>query len=530
MVTVEQPNLYDEVPYPNLSFAQTHPALLAMLGKLMGMSPAPAEQCRVLEIGTASGANILPMAAVLPNSTFVGFDYSIVQIEQAKTVVRETGLTNISFHHMNIMEITPEFGQFDYIIAHGIYSWVPPAVQEKVLDICKRNLAPQGIAYVSYNTYPGWHMLEIVRNQMLYRTHNIPNSSEKAQPGQEWIEFMAHVLANHSDAAYTSAFETYLAFRSLQISNLEESAVLHEELETYNQPLYFHQFVERAEQHDLQYLAEAEFQMVMPNGLTKEVTDYLKHIVHSTVELEQYYDFLHNRTFRRTLLCHANLDVDRRLSIQPVKSFYISSTAKLAEEVDSQNVAGGIETFIGADGSKFATDHPLTKAAFHHLIEAYPLRLHFNDLVREAGSRFKAMQPADSNPDILAGNLLRAFSYSENLIEFHSFAPQMTTVVSEYPLATALARFQSREDSYAVNLKHLRVDLNDFSRLVLAQLDGEKDRAALLDFLVGLAEDGDIKLPNPDQTPKTAAEIRQSLAVQLDATLKYLANLALLVS
>ena len=529
MVTAEQRNLYDEVPYPNLSFTQTHPALLAMLGKLLGMSPAPAEQCRVLEIGTASGANILPMAAVLPNSTFVGFDYSVVQIERAKTVVRETGLTNITFHHMDIMDITPEFGQFDYIIAHGIYSWVPPAVQDKVLDICKHNLAPQGIAYISYNTYPGWHMLDIVRNQMLYRTRNIPNSNEKAQTGQEWIEFMAHVVTNPSDAAYASAFESYLGFRSLQISNLEESAVLHEELETYNQPLYFHQFVERAEQHELQYLVEAEFQTVMPNGLTKEVTDYLKNIVHSTIELEQYYDFLHNRTFRRTLLCHADIKVDRRLSIQPVKSFYLSSMAKLPDEVDSQNAARGIESFIGIDGSKFATDHPLTKAAFHHLIEAYPERLHFNDLVKGAASRFKAIQPSDSDPDILAGNLLRAFSYSGSLIEFHSFAPQMTTVVSEYPLATSLARYQCRHEPFAVNLNHIRVDLNNFSRLLLANLDGENDRAALLDFLVRLAEEGEITLPNTDQTPKTAEEIRQSLAAQLDATLQHLATLGLLV-
>ncbi len=529
MAINEQPNLYDEVPYPDLSFGHTHPALLCMLGKLLGMSPAPAEHCRVLEIGTASGANILPMAAVLPNSSFVGFDYSNVQIERAKTVVSETGLTNISFHHMDIMDITPEFGEFDYIIAHGIYSWVPPAVQEKVLDICKHNLAPQGIAYVSYNTYPGWHMLDIVRNQMLYHTRNLPNNNEKAQTGQEWIEFIAHVLSNHSDMAYASAFENYLGFRSLQVANLEASAVLHEELETYNQPLYFHQFVERAEQRDLQYLTEAEFQMVMPNGLTKEVTDYLKNIVHNTVELEQYYDFLHNRTFRRTLLCHANIAVNRRLSIQPVQNFYISSEAKPAEAAD-QKAAPGVEYFMGADGSKFATDHPLTKAAFHHLIEVAPVRVHFNDLVKVAGSRFKSIQPADSNPDILATNLLQAFSYSGNLIDFRSFAPQMARVISEHPLATTLARYQCRHEPYAVSLNHIRVDLNNFSRLVLANLDGENNRDALLDFLVGLAEKGEIKLPNADQTPKTTEEIRQSLAIQLDATLQHLVSFGLLVS
>ncbi|MBI1281981.1 MAG: methyltransferase domain-containing protein [Anaerolineaceae bacterium] len=528
MATVEQRNLYDEVPYPDLVFAQTHPALLSMLGQLLGMSPAPAEKCRVLEIGTAGGGNILPMAAVLPNSTFVGFDYSIVQIERAKAVVRETGLTNITFHHMNIMDVTPEFGQFDYIIAHGIYSWVPPEVQDKVLDICKRNLAPQGIAYISYNTYPGWHMLDIVRNQMLYRTRNIPNNSEKAQKGQEWIEFMAHVLTNHTDATYTSAFETYLGFRSLQLSNLEESAVLHEELETYNQPLYFHQFVERAEGHDLQYLVESEFPTVMPTGLTKEVTDYLSKIVQTPIELEQYYDFLHNRTFRRTLLCHADVKVERRINSALVPKFYISSNS-VPNTTDAEKERG-IESFTGTDGSKFSTDHPLTKAAFHCLVEALPLRLTFGDLIRRAQSRLTGVKLTDDDATLLAGNLLKAFSYSDKLMQFHSFAPQMTTTVSERPLATELARFQALRGTVVVNLLHLQTDINNFTRLVLTNLDGDNTYDELLDFLVKLAQAGEINLPSTDQIPKTPEEIRQSLAGQLDATLQRLASLGMLVA
>ncbi len=529
MTTNQERNLYDEVPYPDLCFAQTHPALLEMLGQLLGMSPASAEQCRVLEIGTASGGNILPMAAVLPNSTFVGIDNSIVQIDRANLVVRETGLTNITFQHMDIMDITPEFGLFDYIISHGIYSWVPPAVQDKLLDICKRNLAPQGIAYVSYNTYPGWHMLEIVRNQMLYRTRNITDNSEKVEVGQDWISFMAHAMSNHSNSSYASVFENYLAFRSMQTGNLEQSALVHEELETYNLPLYFHQFVERAEQHELQYLVEADFAMVMPNGLTNEVTDHLKTIVRSTVEMEQYYDFLHNRSFRRTLLCHADIKVDRRLSTRPVQNFYISSLAKLAE-AKSEHAARGIETFLGADGSKFATDHPLTKAAFHHLIKAFPLRLRFDDLVQMVGSHLNTSQPSDSDPAILAANLLRAFSYSANLIEFHTFAPQITTVVSEYPLTTPLARFQTRHSVFVVNLNHLQVELNNFSRLVLANLDGTNNRAALLDFLVELAEAGKISVPNDDQAPETPDALRQSLGKLLDGALQELAALGLLIA
>src|SRR5260221_642375 len=155
---------YDEIPYPNLSHVQSHPDTLATLTSLLGLSPAPIENCRILEIGCASGGNLIPMALSLPASILVGIDYSARQIRDGQSAIDAIGLTNVSLRHMNILEITPEFGEFDYIIAHGVFSWVPADVREKLLDICKQNLAPAGVAFVSYNVYPGWHMLANIRD------------------------------------------------------------------------------------------------------------------------------------------------------------------------------------------------------------------------------------------------------------------------------------------------------------------------------------------------------------------------------
>jgi len=529
MVSSGQHYSYDEVPYPDLCYVQTHPDRLAMLGKLLGMKPAPVENCRVLEIGTAAGGNLLPMAATMPDSTFVGIDLSAVQIEEAQVVLRATGLTNITFHKMDILDITPDFGQFDYIIAHGIFSWVPPVVQEKLLEICKHNLAPQGIAYVSYNTYPGWHTLEIMRNLMLFRTRDAASPAEKSTQAREWVSFMAHALANNTDSAYAAVFENYLAFRGTQTEGIDHSALLHDELEANNAPIYFHQFIERAEQHGLQYLVEADFPTVMPNGLSDEVIEHLGKTARTTVEMEQYFDFLRNRTFRRTLLCHDEIDVDRRLSIQPLREFYVTSLATVAK-LTANGEASDVETFEGSDGSQFKTDHPLTKAAFHYLVEAAPERVQFDELVRKAASRLDMTQIVDKDAVALAANLLRAFSFSLSLIEFYSFSPRMTTVVSEYPLATTLARYQARQRSDVANLTHARVQLDNFSRLVLAQLDGQNNRTALLDFLVGLAESGKISLPDGVQTPESPDDLRRRLAGDLDVTLQSLASLALLVA
>lgn len=529
MVTTGQHFSYDEAPYPDLSYVQTHPDRLAMLGKLLGMNPAPIEHCRVLEIGTAGGANLLPMATVMPNSTFVGIDLSAVQIEQANVALETTGLTNITFRQMDIMDITPEFGQFDYIIAHGIYSWVPPVVQDKLLDVCKTNLTPQGIAYVSYNVYPGWHTMDIIRNMMLYRSREADNPAEKSAQARQWISFMADALKSNTESAYAAVFKNYLDQRMTQTEEFDHAALLHDELEVNNQPLYFYQFMGHAEQHGLQYLAESDFPTVMPNGLSDEVMEYLGKIAHDTIEMEQYMDFLRNRSFRRTLLCHAELDIDRTLSIEPVVEFYVSTLAHTVK-VDADKAAKGIETFEGVDGGQFSTDHPLTKAAFHYLLEVKPQRIHFVQLARQAASSLNMTQVSNQDAGALAANLLRAFTYSLSLIQFHTFVPPMSTVVSEHPLATPYARFQARHFPNIANLLHGRVQLDNFGRLVLAQLDGQTDHATLRDFLVKLVEDGKISSPSIEPEAKSPEELRKMLGEQLEITLQEFAELALLIA
>src|SRR6516165_7913322 len=149
---------YDEIPYSNNAFYHTHPDCLATVATLFGMKPAPVQACRVLELGCGRGGNLIPMATSLPTSRFVGIDLSARQIAGGQEAVESLGLTNVELKQLSILDVDSDFGRFDYIICHGVYSWVPAAVQEKILEICAQNLAPSGIAYISYNCYPGWHL------------------------------------------------------------------------------------------------------------------------------------------------------------------------------------------------------------------------------------------------------------------------------------------------------------------------------------------------------------------------------------
>src|SRR4029079_13501853 len=164
---------YDEVPYRSHPFAQTHPARLAPTAFLFGMKPAHTDHCRVLEIGCASGENLLPMANQFPDSEFVGIDLSAVQIAAAQSTVEALELNNVRLLHADLRSLPDDLGMFDYVIAHGVYSWVSDETQHALLKLCGQRLRPHGVAYVSYNTYPGWHMRGMIRDMMNYRVHSI---------------------------------------------------------------------------------------------------------------------------------------------------------------------------------------------------------------------------------------------------------------------------------------------------------------------------------------------------------------------
>ena len=199
---LSQPSTYDEVPFVGQPSSSTHPDCLATLASLFGMTPAPVERCRVLDLGCSTGGNLIPLAATLPEGRFVGIDSSPRQIETGRATVAALGLTNIELKPLSILDVDDGFGQFDYIICHGVFSWVPPEVQDKILTVCQRNLAPQGVAYVSYNTYPGWHARAMVREMMGFHARQFPETQTRVQQARALLEFLVRSVPDGSYARW----------------------------------------------------------------------------------------------------------------------------------------------------------------------------------------------------------------------------------------------------------------------------------------------------------------------------------------
>lgn len=163
---LDRTNEDGRVFYPSQPFAASHPDRLATIATLYGMKPAPVDRCRVLELGCADGGNIIPMAEVLPASELVGIDVSETEISTGGETIRALALDNIRLEMADILDIDASLGRFDYVICHGVFSWVPDEVQDKIFAVCRQNLADNGVAYVNYNTYPGWHVQGMIRDML----------------------------------------------------------------------------------------------------------------------------------------------------------------------------------------------------------------------------------------------------------------------------------------------------------------------------------------------------------------------------
>jgi methyltransferase-like protein/ubiquinone/menaquinone biosynthesis C-methylase UbiE len=520
------PYSYDLVPYESYSYPQSHPDHLAALGRLFGLNSFPVTSCRVLELGCASGGNLIPMAYRFPESTFVGLDLSIRELEIGRKTIQDLNLKNINLRHMDIMDVHDSFGRFDYIIAHGVYSWIQDRAQDRILSICNRNLAPNGMAYVSYNTYPGWHMRGMIRHMMLYHTRQFQEVKEKIRESRALIDFLANSIPGEKDH-FALLLETELEL----IKRSGDSYIFHEHLEEKNSPVYFHQFVDRAEKHGLQYLAEAEFSSMLTSGFPKEVGETLEGISKDLVAAEQYMDFLRNRLFRQTILCHSELSLERTLVADNLEGLLISSRA--APESDPVDLTPGVkQTFRTETGAWTKSDFAVTKAALEVLRNAWPKAMTLDTLLKGAEQILEKDLPAFKidplkSKEALGEDILHCFA--GNVTELHTCQADFVTIVSEKPTASPLALYQADHALPIVNQRHESIQIDTLSKELLKVMNGSRDVEAVLDCLIGKGLDGTFVLEKNGSPVSGEGNIRRTLETSIAGLIQNLANLALLV-
>lgn len=518
-------NAYDEVPYKSYPFSQSHPDRLATIATLFGMKPPPLDNCRVLELGCSSGGNLIPIAEQYPESTFVGVELSELQARQGREIIESLGLKNIELLQKDMREIDRAFGEFDYIIAHGVYSWVDDDVQARILDICGQNLSENGVAYISYNTYPGWHMRGMIRDVMTYRARKFPKPEDRVRHARGLLDFLAQSVPSDGNA-----YGMLLQDELKQISDKEDYYFIHEYLEDVNTPVYFHEFIEQAQAAGLQYLGEADFRVMSASNFSPQIQGMLQSVSSDAIEMEQYMDFVRNRMFRQTLLCRQSIDIDRNLDPERVLGLHISTSSRPETAQVSVNAREQIN--FRRQGSVMTTTEPLVKAAMLYLGEVWPMQVAFTDLIAIARSRLSS-QPVivdtarvTMDSQRLAEPLLRCYATSQ--VDLSNNAPRFQIRLTQYPVASAYARLQAESTNTVTNLKHETTHLNDLQRHVIRLLDGQHDRPALLESLVELVRRGVLSVHDNGQPISKLHRCLELLSSILDDTMHDLARRALI--
>lgn len=510
---------YDEIPYQSIPFTDSDPENLAALGHLFGLHTPDPARARVLELGCASGGNLVPMAFRLPEGRFLGVELASRQVADGQRLLAELGLDNIRIEQGDILALGADLGEYDYIITHGVYSWAPPAVQEHILELCARHLSPHGVAYISYNTWPGWRMRGVIRDLLLYHTRGIEDPRQKLERAIAFLAGFEPVVTRvDSEAA------RYLGEELKRLRTSHPSYLYHEYLEAYNQPQFVSEFIATVEGHGLQYMCDADLKSMFPSVLGELAKNWLDQF-ETLVEQEQYLDYLGNRCFRQSLLCRAGVSLRHELDIGRLRGQAFFADFGIPAGVNLRKAKA--ESFIFGGNQDVQVRHPLAKAALMELTARYPDAIPFAELAAAAAARLR-----EAGNDAMAGNLNGLLSelfvlFTHQTVGMTPLARRFSRGDVERPRAHALARAQAAQQiGHLATVRHTTILLDPFSTQLTLYLDGRRTVPELIDQLSDDIGAGRLVLPT--LKPTAPEKLKAQVGANVERFLKLFARQGIL--
>ncbi len=472
--------VYDAVAYPSYTHANSHIDGLATQAVLHGLKPAPIDASRVLELGCGDGSNLVPMAYGLPGSRFVGIDLSKCAVDRGRQMISDLGLSNVELRQGDLLEIHESWGIFDYIIVHGLFSWVPPEVREKILQICGTHLAPHGVAFISYLAYPGAHVRAMLRDMMLFR------AGDAVAP--EVIQGLAREVATlvASSAPVGDVVQRALQVEAARVLEAAPDFLFHDDLAEWNAPYYFVQFLHAAGQHGLQYLSEADPTEMQVLHLSPVVREQLNRLAPNRIQREQYLDFIKGRRFRQTLLCRTGIQVDETGGPGRLAGLRLaSSSTGPGAPID---LTPGIEvSFHSLRGPRLDTGYAAGKAMLALLVESWPRRLPVEVVAAEVQAQLTAAGlPVTEDQDAFLRPVWEFVVqlHLGGILEIHMDPTRQDPQIAVKPYASPIARWQALRGSFVTSLRHVGMTYKDpWVIRLLPYLDGTRDREALIELL-----------------------------------------------
>jgi SAM-dependent methyltransferase len=453
---------YDALPYPGVACAFAHPDRLAVLARLHGLQPAPVASARVLEIGAGVGGNLVPIAASLPGADCVGIDRSHHAIAAATRLTEHLALANVTLFHADFQAFlapdAPPLGTFDYVIAHGLLAWIPPAAQAQLFALIGRVLAPEGVAVVSYHALPGYHDMAPLQALMAFHTAPVADPALRIQQARDIVHWHVERQTRLFGPARGAIYTRLLA----EIDALPDAVLLHDLLAPDVHPLYFEDALALAAGAGLRWLGNARPSEPRLGSLPTSLREMVR-AVPSPERQQQYMDFLFHTRFRATAFCRAERAPVRAADPATFLALYAASRvaprpfAALGEPWVLAGDEGDVSLSDGAAAvlSLLATTTPAAKLVAAWRAEA----AHLDDMT-------------------FIGGL--AELHFAGVIELASAPPAVADIVPEHPQTGPLQRAQAQaQRGSATSLWHREVGLDPNELALLARLDGTHTALAL---------------------------------------------------
>lgn len=521
---------YEAVPYPDFVHPRTNPDTIAAMARLFGAMPRSPlhESCRVLELGCGQGGNLISLASLYSDSQFLGVDLSPSHIAAGQAVVDQLGLANIELRRGNLADF-PELGTnenggagFDYILVHGVYSWVPRDVREHVLRICRDHLSRSGVAFISYNTLPGWHAKGMIREIVQYHAAIHPN---KPLPSiREAKLFLADLAESVPES---TGYGKLLREQFHSLCQSDEAYLFHEQFEEVNEPRYFHQFHDEIKAARLQFVCESSFAFVPSQsaGMQRRL------LAMPRVEREQTIDFLCNRTFRQSLVCRA--DSGATIGVDPnsdaIADLYLSTEVSCFDAADlpmAANLPEGEMRIANPDGATATLRGRTTMAVMLRLSQIRPAAASFAELWQHVLEVLPDCEDSNVNRTVLRDELLQLAQVS--MVRFATGPLPLTSSISARPQASCLARWQAQRGDVVTSRLHQAIRLDEATREMIGLCDGQNDLDAIIDGMLRFVSRDGVSLQHDGGPVTDLNMLRILVAEKVPPNLRSLAQMGFL--
>ena len=517
---------YDETPYESYPYAQTRPENLKAIAHIFGLETPALETARFLELGCASGGNMITHATHYPKAKFVGIDLSQVQVDMGNKQIKALGLKNMELKAMSITDINKSLGEFDYIICHGVLSWVPENVRDAIFRVSQENLSKNGIAYISYNTLPGWNMVRTIRDMMMFHSHNFKDIKEQVQQSRLLLDFVKDSLDGTN-----SPYGEIMSAEAKLLSSQPDHYLRHDHMEDINFQFYFHEFMKDAAKHGLQYLGDAALASMYVGNLPKQISEKLAEVT-DIVRSEQYMDFVTNRRFRSTILCHKNVQLSRNITGNSLDGLYFSMKIvpeKALKDVTLDSNDDLMFYYMGNKDNKLNSTSPILKALLYIFHEAVNVAMTPKELTTKIKQMLPKLTASDEQIMVeIMSNITRLVFCG--YITISTEKPTFLNKPSDMPKISDLARTQiAAKQNWVTNEVHDRINLSPLDFYTMKYLDGKHTQEQVLDKLIEHVKVGELSM-NRDNKPVTEPkEVKELMKPYVEQAISAYAANALLV-